>query len=79
MFSDLYFLLYLSYSFSCVLGVRAHVRVDMSIREHVKPLVLSRRDMYEGHVDPTEEPSSKRTKCESGSSRLGEASVWLHD
>ena len=52
-------MLYRSCIFSYDLDVKARVHVDMSIREHVKRLVLLRRDMYEGDVDPTEEPPSK--------------------
>ena len=42
--------------FSYDLYVKVCVHVDMSIREHVNRLVLLRRDMYEGDVDPIEQP-----------------------
>jgi hypothetical protein len=47
----------------------------MSIREHVKQLVLLRRDMHEGHIDPTddEEPFSQRKMFE-GANPIGQ--VW---
>ena len=50
--------------FSYDLDVKVCVHVDMSIREHVNRLVLLRRDMYEGDVDPIED-------------FLGETFVWL--
>jgi hypothetical protein len=59
---------YHSCYFAYVLGVRAHLRVDMETQEHVKRLVLLRRDMYDGDIDPTVEAPSKKRKFEGGSS-----------
>jgi hypothetical protein len=56
------------YFFCYVLGVRQYVRVETSIREHVKKLVLYRRDIYEGQIDLTEEPPSKTSKLNNGGS-----------
>ena len=51
------FLLYRLCSFTYyALGAREHVRVAMTIVEHVKKLVLYRRDTYQGDVDPAKEP-----------------------
>jgi hypothetical protein len=43
--------------------------------EHVKRLVLIRRDMYDGHVDPTEESPSKKRKFKGGSSRTHDEGI----
>jgi hypothetical protein len=71
-FCYIFFMFYIKKYCSCyfayVLGVRAHLRVDMETREHVKRLVLLRRDMYDGDVDPTVEAPSKKRKLEGGSS-----------
>jgi hypothetical protein len=71
-FCYIFFMFYIKKYCSCyfdyVLGVRAHLHVDMETREHVKILVLLRRDMYDGDVDPTVEAPSKKRKFEGGSS-----------
>ncbi|XP_051214396.1 uncharacterized protein [Lolium perenne] len=54
--------------FNILEGVRQHVRAETSIREHVKKLVLYRRDIYEGQIDVTEEPPSKTSKLNNGGS-----------
>jgi hypothetical protein len=46
---------------------RCVVPSGTSIREHVKILVLYRRDIYQGHDDPMEKPPSKKIKFDGSS------------